>query len=365
VAQSLEELQQVLRDDPAARSLDAIAHAMQALFRSCETLMEERRRSGAVRECHGDLHLGNLVRLDGRIVPFDALEFDPALRWIDVLNEIAFLVMDLDTRGKRSLAYHFLNRYLDETGEHEGLPVLPFYLAYRALVRAKVLALSPARRDPATRQRLLKLLEYAACPQAGNPPLLILMCGISGSGKSWIASRMAYALPAIHVRSDIERKRLFGVPALGRTDAAVGGGIYAPDASARTYRRLEAIAAAALRAGLPVIVDATHLRREHRAPFIDLARRAGRQAAIVCCRASEATLASRLRQRATAGADPSEATLEVAVAQRSVFESPEAGEADLLAISGEEEGESWEHALAAVRELASTGKAPAVQPADS
>lgn len=331
---TLRELGELLQGDLAGPLLPPAASFVEAQFARCEPLFDARRGAGAVRECHGDLHLGNLVRIDGRIVPFDALEFDPALRWIDVISEIAFLLMDLDTRGHRALAFGFLNHYLDVTGEHDGLPLLPFYLAYRALVRAKVCALSPAAGDAASRDRLRTLLTYAASPLRGLPPLLVLMCGISGSGKSWLAHQLATAMPAIHVRSDVERKRLFGMPALTRTAAPAGAGIYGSEASLRTYDRLARIAAASLDAELPVIVDATSLRREHRASFIALARRAGCPVAIVACHADDATIAERIRQRASAGRDPSEATMDIALAQKLELEPPHAGEADLVWSAG-------------------------------
>jgi aminoglycoside phosphotransferase family enzyme len=99
---------------------------------------ERRRGEGFVRECHGDLHLGNITMIDGRPVPFDCIEFNDELRWIDVMSEVAFLAMDLEDRGRRDLAWRFLNRYLEATGDYAGIPVLRFYLVYRALVRAKV-----------------------------------------------------------------------------------------------------------------------------------------------------------------------------------------------------------------------------------
>jgi aminoglycoside phosphotransferase family enzyme/predicted kinase len=331
VAGSLAELRLILRDDDRdAGLLGRVEAWLDAEFRRRESLFEERRRAGRVRECHGDLHLGNLARLDGRIVPFDALEFDEALRWIDVLNEVAFLVMDLDVHHDRLLAFRFLNRYLDVTGDHTGLPVLPFYLAYRALVRAKVQALRGLDRE--TRPRMRTLLEYAAAPLGGCVPRLIVMCGISGSGKSWLATRIASGIPALHVRSDIERKRLFGLAALARTASAVGSGIYADDASERTYRRLTDIAAATLRAGLPVVVDATHLRREQRAPLLAAARDARCPAVIVWCRADAATLARRLLRRDAVGGDPSEAGLEVAARQRELLEPPTPEEADRVIV---------------------------------
>ena len=216
-ADSLDQLGGLLSDDDGKRSLNRVRAFLEEQFHRNRQVMERRHAEGAVRECHGDLHLGNLVRIGGRIVPFDALEFNPALRWIDVMNEVAFLVMDLDTHGRQDLAFRFLNRYLDASGDHDGLRVLPFYLGYRALVRAKVRAMSPPGLAGGARPAVDNLLTYAGDPQSGRKPVLVLMSGLSGSGKSWLAAQLAESLPAIHVRSDVERKRLFALGALEQT----------------------------------------------------------------------------------------------------------------------------------------------------
>jgi hypothetical protein len=330
VEQSLAQLALLLPEADGQRRLAAAGHFLRDELARNAALIEARRRSGCVRECHGDLHLGNLVRIGTRLVPFDALEFDPALRWIDVLSEVAFLVMDFDDHGRRDLGFEFLNRYLDVTGDHEGLPVLPFYLGYRALVRAKVRALSPGEPTSEARAAVDRLLDFAAAPLSGAHPVLILMCGVSGSGKSHLAKQIARLLPAIHLRSDVERKRLVGLDAIARTRADIDQGVYDPAVSRRTYARLGALASATLRAGLAVIVDATNLRRAHRAAFIDQARAAGYPAAIIACDAAAGVLEQRVQRRLVAGTDPSEASVEVMRRQRHEFEPPQAAEADLV-----------------------------------
>lgn len=327
VDSSLAQLRELLRHDSDRSLLQPVHHFIDQEFERTTALMRQRQAAGFIRECHGDLHLGNLARIGGRIVPFDALEFDPALRWIDVLNEVAFLVMDLEMHGKHHAGFRFLNRYLDLTGDHAGLPVVPFYLAYRAIVRAKVAALSPDR-CPAERQlSIQRLLQYAADPRTGSGPLLVLMCGISGSGKSYLATRLALALPAIHVRSDVERKRLFGLDARARTASGVAQGIYAPGASARTYAQLNELAAAVIESRLPVIVDATNLRHEQREPFLQLARETGCPSAILVCHCDPALIDSRVKQRQNDAHDPSEASQTVVRRQRPGFEPPDAAAA--------------------------------------
>src|SRR5690606_10996705 len=162
---------------------------------------------GRVRECHGDLHLGNLVLLPEGIIAFDALEFDPALRWIDVMGEVAFLVMDLLVPGQRALAWQFLKRYLQAGGDYGGLGLSPIHLASGARGRASVDLVQDRRREPGSGRDAAALLRFAANPLDDPRPLLILMCGVSGSGKRWLAERLAPLFCAVHVRSDIERKR--------------------------------------------------------------------------------------------------------------------------------------------------------------
>lgn len=297
-------------------------------------LMGKRLAAGCVRECHGDLHLGNLVRLSGRIVAFDALEFDPALRWTDVLYEAAFLLMDLAVRGRRAEGFRFLNAWLQGRGDYDGLPLLPLYLGTRALVRAKVRLLQTGSAD-AQAPSAEALLRYAADPLGGLRPRLVLMCGVSGSGKSWLAERLAPRLGAVHARSDVERKRLAGLPALARTGSAPGGGLYDKAAGDATYARLGEIVGRSLAAGLPVIADATNLTPERRAPLIEVARRAGAAAVIVRCRGAREVIEARIRERDRIGRDPSEADERILASQLESQRPPASGEADALIEVGE------------------------------
>lgn len=316
---SLAQLDEVMGAD-WAEQLAQCRRYISAEFGLRRGFVLDRQHCGAVRECHGDLHLGNLVRLGNRVVPFDALEFDPALRWIDVMNEMAFLVMDLDVRGRRDLAFQVLSGYLDITGDFDGLAGLRLYLSYRALVRAKVAGLSPIHGSDGP--GMADLLAYAAKPLAGTLPILVVMAGVSGSGKSWLARQLAVRLFAIHIRSDVERKRLFGMPPLARTDSAPGAGIYAADVSASVYGRLAELAATVLENGLPVILDATSLRQAHRSVLLAAARRTGHPAVVVACSADEKTLAQRVARRASEARDPSEANLDVVQRQMAEFEPP-------------------------------------------
>ena len=158
-------------------------------FAALEPLLGERRRSGRIRECHGDLHCANVVRWRGRLVPFDAIEFDPALRCIDVANDLAFLTMDLAARGRPDLRMAVLNAWAESLGDYAALPLLPYYETYRAVVRAKVAALRAGQVQRDTASNLVaesaveRYLGWAASRIERRIPGLVLTCGLSGFGQ--------------------------------------------------------------------------------------------------------------------------------------------------------------------------------------
>ncbi|UZD53599.1 AAA family ATPase [Caldimonas aquatica] len=270
----------------------------------------ERLAAGFVREGHGDLHLANAVALDGEVTAFDCIEFDPALRWIDSMSDIAFLTMDLHARGRPDLAWRFLDAYLQAGGDYRGLAVLRFYEVYRALVRALVAGI--AREGGGARGDGPDYLRCAArlIAQARRRPRLAILFGLSGSGKSTLALELVQAAGAVRVRSDAERKRLFGLPATQR-GAPGGVDLYTPQATRATYARLASCAREALRAGYAVIVDAAFLRREEREAFEALAREMAVAFSVFACEAEPAVLRRRVAARAAAGADVSDADLAV------------------------------------------------------
>jgi hypothetical protein len=288
-----------------------------------ESPFARRLAEGRVREGHGDLHLDNTLLLDGEVTAFDCIEFDPGLRWIDVMADIAFFVMDLLAHERPDLAWCFLDAYLTETGDHDGLAVLRYYLVYRALVRALVARIRGGGTSRADEAYLALARRLAQRPRAR----LLVTCGVSGSGKSHAAALLLQAAGAIRLRSDVERKRLFGLAPLAASAPAVPGGIYGREANERTYARLAELAVAALRAGWPVIVDAAFLRAHERAGFAALAAREGVPFTILHCRAPAALLEQRLRERARRADDPSEADVEVLHRQLGFQEPPGTEEA--------------------------------------
>ncbi len=316
------------------RQLERLSDWSELRYAVLQPLMLLRKDAGFVREVHGDLHLANLVRLEGSIVPFDCIEFSAELRWVDVLNDLAFLVMDLQYRGRADLAYRLLNRYLEHSGDYAGVPLLPYYRVYRALVRAKVAkirrdgssGLARLQADGELRAYVALAARWTEAPQ----PRLILMHGLSGSGKSWVSERLAAALPAIQMRSDVERKRLHGLAAHQASGSGVGSGIYTPADSAQAYARLVQLAEAALAGGETAIVDAAFLRRAQRAQFRALAARLGVPCVILACTAEAAELQRRVARRSGAG-EVSEADAPVLDYQRAHAE-PLSGEEPAMVI---------------------------------
>ncbi|TAM34182.1 MAG: hypothetical protein EPN61_17430 [Burkholderiaceae bacterium] len=290
---------QALASDTEHAALRAWLEAQAAIL---APLWTSRKANGRVRECHGDLHLANVVSLDGTIAAFDCIEFDPALRWIDVLDDAAFVVMDFAARHRRDFAFRFINGWLDRTGDHDGLPGLFFSVVYRALVRAQVEHL---RGTDGTAAR--NYLDIAlAWTQRGNARLFITH-GLPGSGKTFVSQRLLEREGAIRLRSDVERKRLFGLGML-EDSRARGLNLYDATASARTYGYLFKMARIALQAGFPVILDAAFLRRAERTEALALARALDVPFSIVACEASLPVLRARLLARQ---GDASEADIAV------------------------------------------------------
>lgn len=306
-----------LADGGRRAPVERLREWTEASFPVLAPAIARRRSAGRVRECHGDLHLRNMARVDGRIVAFDGIEFDPALRWIDVVSDSAFLMMDLDSRGHRPLAWRFLNRWLRVTGDYDGLALLRWYLVYRHMVRTKVDAIRLGQRGLGAAEasrlggRIDRHLSLALEASADPAPGLIVACGVSGSGKSWLAERLAESLPAVWLRSDVERKRMFDMDAADRPSAESAEALYSTETTRRTYQRLADLAAATLEAGLVVIVDATFLKREDRRALAGVAERMNTPQVVLSCSAPLDVLEARVSRRREQDRDPSDADLAV------------------------------------------------------
>ncbi|MBA5603965.1 AAA family ATPase [Duganella sp. FT3S] len=307
-------------------------------------LIAQRKAQGFVRECHGDLHCGNILTLDGKVEVYDCIEFNDDLRWIDVIDDLAFVVMDLRFHGQPGLAAMLLERYLEASGDYSGLAVLGYYLTMRAVVRAKVCLLRARALDGAAAAGHAALarryLDFAAASvQPGKPPLVIAH-GYSGSGKTYYSGRLARALEGIRIRSDVERKRLHGLAPSTRMAAPAGAGIYSDDSTRATYARLLELARYGLRAGLPVVVDASFLQRWQREPFERIARERGAEFRIMHLRAAARTLRARLAQRVRDGRDASDAGPELLARQVAISERLGARERPQVCLINTESGDA-------------------------
>jgi predicted kinase len=284
-----------------------------------------RRRNGFVRECHGDLHLGNIALIDDRMTLFDCIEFNASMRWTDVMSDVAFLVMDLRDRGRPDLAARFLSAYLDITGDYEGLGVLRFYFVYRAIVRAKVACLRLSQNDTHVdrRKALADYHTYVELARGETAPptaAVTITHGPAGSGKTTRSQALLEATGAVRIRSDVERKRMHGLGAADRSGSGVGEGLYTAGATDGTYARLTDLTRIIVNAGYSAIVDAAFLERSRRDGLRRLASDLGVPFFILDCSAPAAILRQRVADRIGRGGDASEATLDVLERQLSTGE---------------------------------------------
>jgi len=334
--QNFDQIRPLLSDAGEAAELDALEKWSIAEHQDLVALMEARRLAGHVRECHGDLHLGNITWIDEEIHVFDCIEFNPALHWIDVVNEIAFTVMDLAARSRADWAARFLNGYLEITGDYAGLRLLPYYLVYRAMVRAKVARFRAAQMvGELQRVALADYAEHIRLARGYTLPrhaALMITHGVSGSGKSTATLPLVEQLGALRLRSDVERKRLHGLARNARSGSAPGAGIYNNAASTQTYAQLGSLAVRTIEAGYPAIVDATFLSRARRAAFRAIAEDLRVPFLILEFHADAAELRRRVALRQEAGQDASEAGLAVLERQLRQDEPLDAGESDLALV---------------------------------
>ncbi len=293
--------------------LDRLERWARQAHRDLSGTIVTRKAWGFVRECHGDMHLGNITLIDDEAVLFDGIEFSHDLRWIDVISDIAFLVMDLEKRGRPELAQRFLNSYLEQTGDYAGLILLAFYKVYRALVRAKVAAIRLNQDDvaederPELEQDLHDYINLAESYTKARQPAIVITHGVSGSGKSFSSKLLAMWLPAIHIRSDVERKRLFGLKPDDASGSESLGGIYSEEATRNTYQRLLDLAEDMVTFGFITIVDATFLQEEQRKLFAAMAERMSVPFVILDMRFTKQVLHKRVKDRHEHGGGVSEA----------------------------------------------------------
>ena len=273
---------------------------------------KQRKQTGFIRECHGDLHLGNIALIEGKVVPFDGIEFNPSLYWIDVISEIAFLVMDLQDKQRHDLAFQFLNEYLQYSGDYAGLKLLRFYLVYRAMVRAKVNAIraNQSTSEKEHQQAVISYQDYLQLAKSYtqiSTPLMMIMHGVSGSGKSWLSEQIMSRYQTIRIRSDVERKRLHNLSPQQKSSSGIASILYSQTSSDLTYQHLLQIVIEIINAGYQVIVDATFLQQQQRELFFKQAEQLQVPFLIVNTQTDKHTLIQRIKDRARQQNNVSEA----------------------------------------------------------
>lgn len=268
----------------------------------------ERSYHGFIRRCHGDIHLGNIALIGDFLTIFDCIDFNENFYWIDVMNDLAFLLMDLKSNHFNQTSNLILNRYLAMTGDYEGIALLKYYEVYRAMVRGKVALICAHQfEDLAAKQaeeaKFAKYTQLALEMTQESSPKLILMHGVSGSGKSTLSLDLMQEIQAIRLRSDVERKRL-----CHSLESSV---LYSPEMTHKTYQSLIQNAQLLIAQGISVIIDAAFLKYRERELFYELAKNTQTPCLIISCFASEETLKQRITQRLEAQIDPSDADVEV------------------------------------------------------
>jgi len=320
--------------------LDRLEAQTRERFDALRDTMVARKRTGRVRECHGDLHLGNVTLYHNQLRLFDCIEFNLQFRWIDTICDLAFLLMDLEANGQFRWANRCLNLYLELSGDYEGLVLLNFYKAYRSMVRAKVAMLGD-RPDVKAFRHYLHLTERYCTPK---PPFLLLMHGVSGSGKSYLSKRLFEAMGAVRIRSDVERKRIYR--SASRREKLE---LYGSDMNLRTFNRLLDTTRTMLRAGTSVVVDATFIRLRGRSLFRQMAERERVPMRIIGCRCDRNLIEARLKRRAEEGSDPSDADVEVMRHQLEILQPISAEEQMLTLEVDTRDDEAIEQLLSQLR----------------
>lgn len=301
------------------KRLESLSKWTETSFQKLSKVFEQRRSQGMVRECHGDLHLGNIVLLGDQVCLFDGIEFNEEFRWIDVISDVAFLMMDFMDHGRDDLGFRLINKYLEYSGDYHGLQILNWYLTYRALVRAKVSALRMKQLSGDDRIEQEKELEkYTALAERytiQRPPALFITHGLSGSGKTTETNLLIEKCGVIRIRSDVERKRLIGLQPEEASKSGPGENAYTRDMSKMTYEILRDLADKILSFGFSVIVDATFLSTAMREMFYTLAGERGLSCHLLSFEAQKVELEKRILRRQKESKDASEATIEVLNAQ--------------------------------------------------
>jgi len=319
INKNYEQTQKYIGGSQTQAQFEETKHYTDSFFAQRPELFTSRIQNNWIRECHGDLHLRNICRWQGKIMLFDCIELNEPFRFVDVMYDVAFTVMDLEARQRPDLGNAFLNTYVEQTGDWEGLQVLPLYLSRQAYVRAKVNSLlldDPAVPAAAKEEAVATAAHYYQLAWQYTKPRqgkLILMSGLSGSGKSTIARQLARKLGAIHIRSDAVRKHLGGISLQDRGSAE----LYTAEMSQQTYGRLLELGMMLATQGFPVILDAKYDRQQLRLKAKARAEAHHLPLQIVNCTAPLEVLRDRLSSRT---GDIADATADLLESQQAFWE---------------------------------------------
>jgi hypothetical protein len=333
--ENFDELRFLLSDNDCLTKLNALEIWTRSEFSRLTPHFLARKEDGLIRECHGDLHLGNIVLIDGHVRLFDCIEFNEDLRWIDVASDVAFAYIDLLDHKQPGLAGWLLNEWLSLSGDFDAMSVFRYYAVYRTLVRAKVETIR-ATQNPSDSSGIRDYIDLAKQIISPAKSKLIITHGLAGCGKTTAARNFLLNDNngrTIHLRSDVERKRLFGLAATEKSCSPLGGGIYVNEAHHLTYRRLHDLAEGLLKAGWSVIVDAAFLKHNERVDFRTLATKNSAEFQILAPKATSVELRKRILDRLDQGHDASEATIEVLEHQFTAIEPPHEDELGFLILS--------------------------------
>lgn len=316
VKENFQQIRTQVKSVSISQSLDKLEEWSRTTSKSLLQLFTARKANGFIRECHGDLHLRNIAWVENKPLLFDCIEFSPILRWIDVISDVAFLVMDLQDRKQPRLAQRLLNKYLEFTGDYSALYILRYYLTYRAMVRAKIDVIRANQDGISSNEKMeaeegfyeyLKLALHYIEP---TKPQIIITRGLSASGKSTVSQELLEHIGAIRIRSDVERKRLNGIQPEETENFEIDKGMYSKEATERTYTKLAELTAQIIDAGYTVIVDGVFSNDEQRQLFRSLAVKSNVPFTILQCTASIKTLRKRITERKGGVSDANLAVLE-------------------------------------------------------
>lgn len=324
--QNFEQIAPLLSKASDIKQLERLTAWADQQFEQHQPLLQERKKQGFIRDCHGDLHLANIIIYNNKLVLFDRLEFNEDLRWTDVIADLAFLMMDLTEKKQTNFSNQLVNTYLYYTEDYQGLALLPYYLSYRAVVRAKI-ALFRLKQEGLNNEEkkeiqhayynYIKLAEFYTYP---SKPCLLITHGLSGSGKTTIAKNAVKYCGAIQINSDIIRKNLFNILLHASSNSKLNSGIYTVRATKKTYKKLENLAKIIINAGFTALVDASFLQHTQRTVFYKLSKQLKIPFYILHCQINDSEITQRIKNRLNNPTRISEANLTVLLDQKKNIE---------------------------------------------